>query len=201
MTDNKAKPAAQGEPSMEEILASIRRIISEDGDAPKPAAAPAAAPAQPTSTPAPQPAPQSESASDVLELTDVVEEVVAPEPAPPAPVAKPVPAPVEVPAPPAPPAAAAPVAIPVASSDDGIVSDSVAAVATGALSNLMSAKRQTERPMSDNPMPLGNPGATLESIVRDEIRPLLKAWLDQNLPAMVERMVQREIQRISRNLE
>ena len=39
--------------------------------------------------------------------------------------------------------------------------------------------------MSDNPLALGNPGATLESIVREELRPILKAWLDQNLTTMV----------------
>ncbi|MBL8697431.1 MAG: DUF2497 domain-containing protein [Alphaproteobacteria bacterium] len=193
---------------MEEILASIRRIISEDGDAAKPAASapaptpaptPAPAPApvaapQAVAAPAPQPAPAPvpDSSNDVLLLTEVVEDDVKPAPAP---------APPPKPAVVAAPAAEPPAPSPAAASDDAIVSASVAAVATGALSNLVSAKRQTERPMSDNPMPLGNPGATLESIVRDEIRPLLRAWLDQNLPAMVERMVQREIQRISRNLE
>ena len=52
----------QHEPSMEEILASIRRIISEDGD-------PAAATAQ---APAPQPA--AAGADDVLVLTEEVED-------------------------------------------------------------------------------------------------------------------------------
>ncbi|HTA17387.1 MAG TPA: DUF2497 domain-containing protein, partial [bacterium] len=67
----------QHEPTMEEILASIRKIISEDNPpeaapaAPKPAAAPA---------PAPEPVPQPEM--EVLELTQEVAEPPAPEPVP-----------------------------------------------------------------------------------------------------------------------
>ena len=41
----------------------------------------------------------------------------------------------------------------------------------------------------------------IESIVREELRPILKAWLDQNLTPMVERLVQREIQRIARSVD
>ncbi len=196
MNDPKAKPAAQGEPSMEEILASIRRIISEDGEPAKPVTAPApvtvtapvaapapvVAPSPPVaaaSAPAPAPIPPAPvlPMSDVLELTEVVEE--------PAPAPKP--APVPAPA--------------LESGEDSLVSVNVAAAATGSLTSLMSAKRQTERGMSENQMALGNAGATIESIVREEIRPILKAWLDQNLTPMVERMVQREIQRIARNIE
>src|SRR5260221_11082536 len=84
MSDAKGQ---QHEPSMEEILASIRRIIAEDGDTTAPAAESAApigaAPAN------------AASADDILELTDVVEpdgSVVSlnaaparPEPAPPPP--------------------------------------------------------------------------------------------------------------------
>jgi uncharacterized protein len=39
---------------------------------------------------------------------------------------------------------------------------------------------------------------TLEDLVRDMLRPMLKAWLDDNLPAMVERLVRAEIERVSR---
>jgi len=42
---------------------------------------------------------------------------------------------------------------------------------------------------------------TLELLIREEIRPILKQWLDQNLPPLVERLVQREIQRIARGAE
>jgi hypothetical protein len=45
---------------------------------------------------------------------------------------------------------------------------------------------------------LGNSDLTIEDLVRAELRPILKAWLDQYLPDLVERMVQREIRRITR---
>ncbi|MGA8292069.1 MAG: DUF2497 domain-containing protein, partial [Rhodoplanes sp.] len=39
---------------------------------------------------------------------------------------------------------------------------------------------------------------TLEDIARDLLRPMLKTWLDDNLPQLVERLVRAEIERISR---
>jgi len=39
---------------------------------------------------------------------------------------------------------------------------------------------------------------TLEDLVREMLRPLLKTWLDDNLPGMVERLVRAEIERVSR---
>jgi cell pole-organizing protein PopZ len=39
---------------------------------------------------------------------------------------------------------------------------------------------------------------TLEDLVREMLRPMLKAWLDDNLPAVVERLVRAEIERVSR---
>ena len=44
--------------------------------------------------------------------------------------------------------------------------------------------------------PVTRSGTTIEDLVRDEIRPVLKAWLDQHLPPMVERMVRIEIERV-----
>src|SRR5271155_369326 len=71
---NMASPSSpQHEPTMEEILASIRKIISEDSTEPQPAA-PAAAPA---------PAPAVHAEADVLELTQEIEEGPLPAPAPP----------------------------------------------------------------------------------------------------------------------
>jgi cell pole-organizing protein PopZ len=186
MSDAKAKPAAgQAEPSMEEILASIRRIISDES--PESKAAPAA---QPTPQPAAAPA-----GSDVLELTEVVDEKAA----------EPAEAPAPQPAPPVSPPAAAPapqpatVAVPIAatSGDGSLVSTGTATAAAGAFASLVSAKRQQEQGMTDNPLPLGQGGLTVEAIVREELRPILKAWLDQNLAPMVERMVQKEIQKIA----
>jgi len=39
-------------------------------------------------------------------------------------------------------------------------------------------------------------GPTIEDLVREEIRPLLKQWLDANLPPLVERHVRAEIERV-----
>ena len=39
---------------------------------------------------------------------------------------------------------------------------------------------------------------TLEDLVKEMLRPLLKSWLDDNLPGMVERIVKAEIERVSR---
>ena len=39
--------------------------------------------------------------------------------------------------------------------------------------------------------------ATLEDVVRETLRPVLKSWLDENLPSLVERMVQAEIERVA----
>ena len=39
---------------------------------------------------------------------------------------------------------------------------------------------------------------TLEDVVRETLRPMLKSWLDENLPRLVEQMVQAEIERVAR---
>ncbi len=45
---------------------------------------------------------------------------------------------------------------------------------------------------------IGSPGLTIEAMMRDMLRPMLKEWLDEHLPSVVERMVEKEIARISR---
>jgi cell pole-organizing protein PopZ len=45
---------------------------------------------------------------------------------------------------------------------------------------------------------LSDNARTLEDLVREMLRPMLKAWLDDNLPGMVERIVRSEIERVSR---
>ncbi len=42
-------------------------------------------------------------------------------------------------------------------------------------------------------------GRTLEDVVRELLRPLLKAWLDENLPRIVEAKVAEEVERIARS--
>lgn len=170
------------EPTMEEILASIRRIISED-DAPAAEAAP---------PPAPEPVlePEPVIEDDVLELTDPIEppapvetlgdlDLYAPEPEP-EPAYEPPPAPALEPAYTAP---------PVFNRDEvaeTLVGDHAAGLAASAFGSLSSA------------LLMPNNGRTLEDVVRELLRPLLKEWLDQNLPRIVENKVEEEVHRISR---
>ena len=178
---------AAPEPTMEEILASIRRIISED-DAPGAEAAPAAEPepeAEPAQAAAPEPEPKPEPADDVLELTDKVEtapaETVGDIAAYEEPVAAaPAPEPEPLPAPPPKPKRA------VAKDEDGLVSEGSAMAAASAFGALSAA------------VAMPSDGQTLDGVVRDLLRPLLKAWLDEHLPAIVEAKVAEEVERISR---
>jgi cell pole-organizing protein PopZ len=61
--------------------------------------------------------------------------------------------------------------------------------ATAAVDNAFNALAQTV---------LVQNGRTLEDLVRDMLRPMLKSWLDDNLPGLVERLVRAEIERVSR---
>ncbi len=201
MTDQTAQ-----EPTMEEILASIRRIISED-DAPAETGA-AAAP-EPEAVPEPEPAathapvedaPAVEEPAadeDVLELTEAYEapaaeslgdlDISSAEPFPEAPADEPMPAeaPVEAYSP-EPAAAPAP--------DLGnLVGDSAAASAASAFSGFASSLRQPEA--ADVTFPSG---PTIDEMVRGLLRPMLKEWLDANLPAIVEAQVRKEVERIAR---
>jgi cell pole-organizing protein PopZ len=45
---------------------------------------------------------------------------------------------------------------------------------------------------------LGNNARTLEDLVKEMLRPMLKSWLDDNLPGLVDRIVRAEIERVSR---
>ena len=67
-----------------------------------------------------------------------------------------------------------------------LVSETTAAAAGGAFAVLASA------------IPIGDGNRTLEEIVKELLRPMLKQWLDENLPQTVERLVQAEIDRVSR---
>jgi hypothetical protein len=201
-----SKSAKAPEPSMEEILASIRRIIADEGNAvnqpaAKPAAAAPAAPSRPTPPAAPQAAapsppprapavPPPAAGSDVLDL----DQPVAPAPAGFTPVrgsdvmfregerqrpAAPPPS-APVPRPPAAPAARPPLMV----EDDLLSPDATAAVsaAFGSLAHTI---------LSEN-------ARTLEDLVREMMRPMLKEWLDENLPGLVARLVRAEIERVAR---
>jgi cell pole-organizing protein PopZ len=223
-----SQPAKAQEPSMEEILASIRRIIADDEISKPPAkAAPPPAPPQraavppppPPAAPPPPPAPEmtqsdvdamiagldappggeasERESQDILELTesmaaprhdndlpnfqtidgqsDVVfsDAPVQAEPAPPPPP----------PPPPAPPPQQQ--AAPAINPERALMSSSTSA----AVDSAFNALAQTV---------LVHNARTLEDLVREMLRPMLKSWLDDNLPGMVERIVKAEIERVSR---
>ena len=50
--------------------------------------------------------------------------------------------------------------------------------------------------VAERSTPVNRGGPTIEDLVREEIRPLLKAWLDAHLPALVERAVRAELERV-----
>lgn len=153
----------QAEPSMEEILASIRRIISEEEQAP--AAEPVLDLTQ-----------SAEPEEEPIAEDDIVFEAAE---APAASVQQETPAPTPVAAPtPAPQPAVGP---------DGIISQPTASVAAGALSRLAGTLRIADQP-----------GQTLEGVVRELMKPMLKEWLERNLPAIVEARVEAELERIAR---
>ncbi len=220
--------SAAQEPSMEEILASIRRIISDEeaaiGDEATPAKEPEADPDEAMSQealdalfdePAPQPEPEEEEEEeapkeeDVLELSSEWQESDFVEPqeddvmfANAEQAAKP-PEPEET----------APL--------EDIVNQKLEEAVPEALQSAFNSA-----PMPEGPLPniergaplvsddtsqkvtsafgdlthtiLNSNSRTIENVVEDMLRPMLKAWLDQNLPVMVERLVRAEIERVSR---
>ena len=193
---------ANNDPSMDDILASIRKIISDDearaqvnGDASTPAAANSSNPAA--------------KRDDVLLLTDLVEE--PPEDMPPAPEPTPMPQRIdpivagEMPQPTVPPIEPVPVIIPVAPVEapvkqptDTLIEAGAAGVAASAFDRLSQAVQESvPTPAAQEPGPAVG-GRNLEDIVKDMLRPMLKEWLDRNLPPMVERYVEREIVRLTR---
>jgi cell pole-organizing protein PopZ len=229
-----SQTAKAQEPSMEEILASIRRIIADDDPAKPAAAKPAAA------TPAPRPAampprhpvppspvaPPRQAAPPPVDEAPVMDQrsidaMLAGLDAPPGGISPPTddvldlteqmtaPADAETPSfqtidgqsdviftdPPAaqpepPPRAEEPrrqhaAPPPSATPDRTIMSSSTSA----AVDSAFNALAQTV---------LVQNARTLEDLVREMLRPLLKSWLDDNLPGMVERIVKAEIERVAR---
>jgi cell pole-organizing protein PopZ len=178
--------ALTNEPSMEEILSSIKRIIAEDDGAPQAPRAPKRGPV----AVAEDPLEGTDLADDqVLELTDALpgetettdEAPAAQEPVMTAAPAKPESKPAKA-APPKPRAAAP-------NAPSTVISDASAQAARDSLVNL---SRMLVVPEEEE-----SPSNTLEGLVREMLRPMLKDWLDANLPGMVETMVKREIDRIT----
>jgi uncharacterized protein len=203
------QPAKSQEPSMEEILASIRRIIADDDasksaqrapeppkQAPRPAPPPRmpepepepepepiVAEAQPEELPMPpepEPEPEEDQASDILDLT---ESMAAP--------------------------AATPQFRKIEGFSDVSFDEAEPAMPQGDVSSfrsrpengLLSSATSAAVDSAFNALAqtvLVQNARTLEDLVREMLRPMLKSWLDDNLPGMVERLVRAEIERVAR---
>jgi cell pole-organizing protein PopZ len=194
------QPAKASEPSMEEILASIRRIIADDDTAQSaqrepevsgiaaPVLKPASA-ARSVERPLPAAARDlfEEQSADVVELTEAV---TAPSP----PAAAP------------PPARVAPTPqfrTTGGASDVGFadVVERPAARRKADEAQLLSRETSAAVDSAFNTLAqtvLVRNARTLEDLVREMLGPMLKSWLDENLPILVERLVRAEIERVSR---
>ncbi|MBC7767719.1 MAG: DUF2497 domain-containing protein [Phycisphaerales bacterium] len=155
----------QAEPSMEEILASIRRIISEE-EQPQPPVLDLTQTDEPQMTAAPHVMVEDD---DIV--FEAVEHVVVE--APPAPQAAPVLVQQRVEVSPA--------------IGDDIVSAPSANATANALARLSGTLRIAD-----------TQNQTIEGVIRELLKPMLKEWLDKNLPAIVDARVEAELERISR---
>jgi len=145
------------EPSMEDILSSIKRIIAEDVET--------GGASRARRRPAPQPTlVEAAEEDDVLELSEAMPDSEAPSMAAPA-------------------TAASSPAVPA----EKILSDEAAEASRARLASLSRLVIKPEVAGSD----------TLEGLVREMLKPMLRDWLDANLPDLVEAMVAKEIARIT----
>jgi cell pole-organizing protein PopZ len=165
--------SSTSDPSMEDILASIRRILSEEEQG----APPAEAPAMPGEA---EPPAVEEHRDDVLVLDPsmLVHEQAGP-PVEPPPVVS---APDATPPLPQPPLDLM--------SAGGLLAPETEAAAATSVSSLMRTLA------SGRTLQAYRGGPTIEDLVREELRPLLKQWLDNYLPELVERLVRAEIERV-----
>jgi cell pole-organizing protein PopZ len=203
--------AKSQEPSMEEILASIRRIIADDdgketavAKQPAPQAAPQPAPMQ-IPTPVPSLETQIGSGDDaILDLTEPADADEGPafrtiEPGQDLVFDEPEAAEQENLD-----------SIAAASSADAAGGDMASMMnmarkqfdhGTGEADSLLSSSTTAAVDSAFNTLAqtvLVQNSRTLDDLVREMLRPMLKAWLDDNLPNMVERMIRAEIDRVSR---
>lgn len=154
------------EPSMEDILSSIKRIIAEDGDGGQQARARRAPRVATTaSVPREDDAPIDPEVLELSNLADVADD-------------EPEPAPVAVAAP----------------SPEQIVSQDALASSRGSLNALT---RMIAKPEAEPAAAAAGEGKSMEAFVAELLRPLLREWLDANLPELVEAMVAKEIARIT----
>ena len=181
-------PKSPSEPSMEEIIASISRIITDEKTSVEPV----------------RPVPREKS--EILELTEVVDEDgsvrrVAPEAGsserrPTGSSAGADPAAANATAQsggPGPLRPEAEVEPKLELGRERILSSATSGAAAAAFAQLGALPRERRR---EGELSLGGADRTLEDIVRDMLRPLLQTWLDENLPRLVERLVREEIARV-----
>jgi cell pole-organizing protein PopZ len=170
---------APGDPQMDDILASIRRILNEDEAA---GAGPGLPPPPPATAPPAAAAASAPGGPEPLQLTEAM--LVQPPPAPAPAAAAPPPPPPAPPSgpPPSPPLAASPA--------EPLVAPAVVAATTAAVGQLLRTVAQ------ERAAQVSRGGPTIEDVVREEIRPILKDWLDAHLPPLVERLVRAEIERV-----
>lgn len=193
-----ADPKSANEPSMDDILASIRRIISDDEaraqvnsqqSAVQSGGRPAVTPPRIGSEGKPRLL--AAGRDDVLLLTDLIEEPKADAVPPPIPLPRidPVRA-AEMPQPSIEPARSA---------DSTGVGGGTAGGTASAFARLNQVVQDSvPPPAADDPGPTVSNGKTVEELVKESLRPMLKEWLDKNLPQLVERYVEREIVRLTR---
>lgn len=174
-----AVPPAMPEQSIQEIIASISRIMEEDSRIA-------------------HPPPPVRDKGDILELTEAIKpdgsvrrlagqrSFGSQAAAEPPPVNSPEQTELD-------PAADASVRATADQHRANLVSATAAESAIAAFSQLedVAGTRREERGPA-----VGAGGRTLEEIVQDALRPLLQAWLDHHLPEIVERLVQQEIERL-----
>jgi uncharacterized protein len=204
------------EPSMEEILASIRRIIADDDN--KPAAKAEAKAQEPpkASPPPPKPAPPPLSPPAAAMKQDDIDAMLAglDEPAEPAPRPSPPPPPEPEPdvlelteamqaapsfrkidaqqdvvfeEPPEPPRPPPrKVEPPRAAAPEAAIMSHATAAAVDSAFNALAHTVLVQN------------AKTLEDLVKEMLRPMLQHWLDNNLPTLVERLVRQEIERVAR---
>ena len=177
----------KGERDFEDNVFDLTEMVSEDGSVvsikPGGEAEPSAsAEPEPEPEPAPEPEPEPEPESE-----PEPEPKPEPEPEPVAAAPEPEPEPAAVapePAPAPPPVAAEP-------KEQSLVSDLAASATTGSFAQL------SQKVTSVHGVPMGASARTLEEVVKELLKPMLKAWLDENLPPLAERLVEREIAKLA----
>ncbi|OYW16262.1 MAG: hypothetical protein B7Z39_01945 [Novosphingobium sp. 12-64-8] len=169
-----------GEPSVEEILESIKKVIARDNriDAGRVEAAQVRPRRDPTPTPSASPAQPRvvRERGDVLDLTEVAAQIMAGDHAH-----------GEVEVDDEPDFAEA--------DDDNIDAPLLAAATTASMRDSLAALAMLSEPGAQ-PQIVRSGETSLEGLVREMLRPMLAEWLDKNLPPVVEKMVSTEIARI-----